>query len=151
MSTVAMIRRLEPQDVAAILQIQASSREAAQWAPSAYGNILATGEEGWVASWNGELRGFLVARARAGEMEILNLAVAVDARRKGLGSALLREALAWGARSGVTRVFLEVRASNSSARRLYEAARFVPSGIRSKYYQDPVENALVFTRQLLQV
>ena len=43
--------------------------------------------------------------------------------------------------TGVERIFLEVRESNSPARNLYSAKGFKEIGIRKKYYRDPVEDA----------
>jgi [ribosomal protein S18]-alanine N-acetyltransferase len=144
----AAIRLMESRDIPAILQIQANSPEAAQWRESAYEKIGLAGENCWTAERHGILVGFLVARSVAGEMEILNLAVARNARRKGFAGALLQEAFRWGKENDVDRVFLEVRASNSAAREFYEARGFVRSGIRPNYYRDPVEDALVFARKL---
>ena len=143
--SVAAIRFLEPGDIPAILRIQDSSGEAAQWPQSAYENLGRVGQQAWVAEHEGHLAGFLVARAVASEMEILNLAVEPNVRRKGIGRALLREALSWAVRNGVGRAFLEVRASNSAARQFYEAHGFASAGVRANYYRDPIEAALLLT------
>jgi [ribosomal protein S18]-alanine N-acetyltransferase len=137
------IRLLESRDIPAILRVQANSPEAAQWHKSAYANIDHVGENCWIAERDGVLVGFLVARAMAGEMEILNLAVDTVLRRRGIGQALLQEALSWAAQNGLVRVFLEVRSSNAAARKFYQAQGFASSGIRKDYYRDPIENALV--------
>lgn len=47
------------------------------------------------------------------------MAVRPDARRRGLGAAVLRGLLAAGRERGVTRAWLHVRAENTAARRLY--------------------------------
>lgn len=142
------IRALEPQDISAIVRIQTSSPQAAQWERRAYENIGRSGEKGWVAERDGWLAGFVVVRVVAREMEILNLAVAAGARRQGLGGALLEETLGWGARGGVERVFLEVRASNAAARGFYRRHGFSPAGMRRQYYRDPVEDALVLSAEV---
>lgn len=138
------IRLLESRDIPAILKIQANSPEAAQWHESAYANIGHAGENCWIAEHDGVLVGFLVARAVAGEMEILNLAVDTAVRRRGIGRTLLREALSWASQNGVMRVFLEVRSLNVAAREFYQAQGFASLGIRKDYYRDPAENALLF-------
>jgi ribosomal-protein-alanine N-acetyltransferase len=74
-----------------------------------------------------------------GESEILNLAVDPGERRSGVARALLNEALA-GAPGAW---FLEVRASNAAAIRLYEQAGFERAGRRDGYYREPAEEALV--------
>jgi len=73
------------------------------------------------------------------EAEILNLSVAPEHRRRGIGSALLQAFL----RGRRGRVFLEVRPSNAAARRLYQRFGFTASGRRSSYYQSPTEDAII--------
>ncbi len=103
---------------------------------------------GLVAERNREILGYVVGRAVAGEGEILNLAVAPEARRAGVGRALLDAALELLARRGSREVYLEVRVSNLAARRLYEAAGFRVVGVRPRYYRRPLEDALVLSRPL---
>jgi ribosomal-protein-alanine N-acetyltransferase len=91
----------------------------------------------------GGLSGYLFARVVAGEAEILNLAVLPEFRGKGLGGALLAEALA-GIREAAGTVYLEVRESNQAARRLYERAGFRPVGVRTDYYRAPRENGVLY-------
>jgi ribosomal-protein-alanine N-acetyltransferase len=94
------------------------------------------------------LAGYLIARAVAEEGEILNLAVAPDYRRRGLGAQLLERGLAALARAGVRTVWLEVREANTPARLLYQRHGFEAAGRRPAYYRNPVEDALVFRRTL---
>jgi [ribosomal protein S18]-alanine N-acetyltransferase len=146
--SAAALRFFEPRDIPAILQIQSESREAAQWSQSAYERLGGDGEGAWIAERDGRVDGFLIARAVAGEMEILNLAVQPTARRMGVGTALLREALSWAVQERVGRVFLEVRFSNVAATRFYEQHGFAPAGVRANYYRDPVEDTLLLALRL---
>jgi ribosomal-protein-alanine N-acetyltransferase len=141
-----MLRPLAPADLPAVLAIQESSPEAAQWSAADFERV-ANGEfPGWVAESSGSVVGFVVARQVAGEIEILNLAVAPEARRAGIGTRLLERALAQG--SGPRRAFLEVRDSNHSAQAFYQRHGFVVSGRRKNYYSRPLEDALVLARTL---
>jgi ribosomal-protein-alanine N-acetyltransferase len=129
------IRAATAEDLAAIAAIQAVSPEAAQWEPAGY-----LDHDCDVAIRGGRLAGFLVARQVApGEREILNLAVDPAERRSGIARALLSEALARAQGAW----FLEVRASNAAAIRLYESAGFEIAGRRSGYYREPAEEAIV--------
>jgi ribosomal-protein-alanine N-acetyltransferase len=83
------------------------------------------------------------------EMHINNLAVAPAHRRQGIAASLLTHVLAQGPRLGATRALLEVRRSNSEARRLYERFGFSIAGTRRNYYSHPVEDALVLWREEL--
>ena len=87
--------------------------------------------------------GYIIAQDAADEAEILNLAVAPARHRGGIGRALVERTLATLARRGARRVFLEVRELNSAARALYAALGFEEVGRRSRYYQRPVEDAIV--------
>jgi len=132
------VRQAAEVDLEAIGRIQAASPTAARWRPKDYlGHLCLVAEE------SGGIAGFIVAREAAGEYEILNLAVAPDRRRRGVGRQLLSALL--GRVSGP--VFPEVRASNRAARRLYESCGFHPVGIRENYYRDPTESAIVMRFQ----
>lgn len=99
----------------------------------------------------GAAHGFALGRVVADEAELLTLAVAPEARRQGIGSALVREfgtqALCRGARTA----FLEVAADNAAARALYKRLGYRESGRRKHYYRTaagvPVD-AIVMTRAL---
>lgn len=83
------------------------------------------------------------------ELHINNLAVLPDRRLLGIGSALLARVLAEAPALGATRAYLEVRQSNDVARRLYQRFGFTVSGTRRGYYSQPVEDAIVLTRDRL--
>ncbi|WP_176724124.1 ribosomal protein S18-alanine N-acetyltransferase [Desulfoplanes formicivorans] len=80
------------------------------------------------------------------EIEIVNLAVHEDHRRKGLGTSLLGALLAHGREHGCTRIVLEVRRSNMAARHLYTHHGFKIVGERKGYYPPSGEDALVMAR-----
>lgn len=87
--------------------------------------------------------GYAVAWFIVGEGEVGNVAVHPAARGRGIGARLLDAALAEAGRRGADVVFLEVRESNDTARRLYASRGFVEVGRRRRYYRRPDEDALV--------
>jgi ribosomal-protein-alanine N-acetyltransferase len=87
--------------------------------------------------------GYVVALDAADEGEILNLAVAPEGRRHGVGRRLVEAVLSRLSEKGVHHVFLEVRESNAPARSLYESHGFREVGRRRGYYRRPVEDAIV--------
>jgi ribosomal-protein-alanine N-acetyltransferase len=89
--------------------------------------------------------GFILARIAADEAEVLTLAVAPAARRRGLGAALLEGAMALAAARGAAMAFLEVSTANAAGLALYEAAGFREVGRRRRYYADG-SDALVLSR-----
>ncbi len=142
------VRALESRDIPAIIEIQDSCFEAAQWSEPTYRRLGHAGEKAWLAEQNGNVAGFLVARVVATEMEILNLAVRASLRRQGIAAALLHDALLFAVQAGAHRAFLEVRCSNTAAREFYQAHGFSSAGSRRNYYRDPDEDALIFSRAL---
>lgn len=126
------IRAAGPEDAAAIVAIQRSSPEAAQWDVADYSV--------YVAGIGRRIVGFLVSRTVAeGEIEILNLAVEPSQRRSGVARRLVRRLL----EGHCGDVFLEVRESNVAARKLYESLGFQELGRRTDYYQSPPESGVV--------
>ena len=105
---------------------------------------------GLVADTARGLAGYLIGREAAGSGEVLNLAVAPEFRRRGIGGALLEEGLEAFRRRRAIEVFLEVRESNHSAQALYVARGFRPVGQRAAYYRNPREDALVLRLPLHQ-
>jgi ribosomal-protein-alanine N-acetyltransferase len=81
--------------------------------------------------------GFVLARNAAGEAEILTLAVAPEARGRGLGRALLRAAIIRAQEMGAQVMFLEVGADNPHALALYAGLGFAKVGTRKAYYSTP--------------
>ena len=79
--------------------------------------------------------GGLLAPRGGGAADIQTLAVSPDARRSGLGRALVRALLAEAAARGAREVFLEVRADNPNARALYDSLGFEQIAVRARYYQ----------------
>ena len=154
------IRRMESRDIEAILAIQAVSPEIAQWAAWDYERVARGEMTGWVAEEAGQVRergieqvieqvvGFLIARSVVNDVEILNLAVDPEARRQGVGSALLAEAVSWSRGLEAKKALLEVRASNLAALQFYERHHFQAIGKRPRYYMDPVDDALVLSLNL---
>jgi ribosomal-protein-alanine N-acetyltransferase len=94
------------------------------------------------------IAGYIVARQAADEVHINNVAVRSNYRRRGIGRRLLDWILLAGKRSGATSAFLELRAGNSAALALYEECGFRITARRSKYYSEPVEDALVMVANL---
>ena len=96
-----------------------------------------------VAEVAGALAGYSLAWLGPGEGHLGNLAVTVEARRRGVARALLEDLLARARERGVLRLALEVRVSNFAAQALYRAYGFRLVGLRRGYYRDNGEDALV--------
>lgn len=77
------------------------------------------------------------------EAHITNLAVEPELRGRGLGRRLVRSMMESAAAEGCHRATLEVRASNTAARRLYESLGFEGVAVRKAYYADNGEDAII--------
>jgi ribosomal-protein-alanine N-acetyltransferase len=83
------------------------------------------------------------------ELRLMTLAIDCSARRRGVGTELLRYALVCGRFEGASRALLEVRESNAAALRLYEQAGFCRTAVREQYYTNPREDAILMEKDLL--
>lgn len=79
--------------------------------------------------------GFLLGRTVADEAELLTLAVAPEARRRGLGRKLVSRFLYQSRLRGAESAFLEVAKDNAAAVALYGRAGFAEAGRRRGYYR----------------
>lgn len=115
--------------------------------------IASPGGFGLQVRRDGATLGFILARAIAGEAEILTLAVDPAARRQGLARALTTAAMAAAEAAGAEAMFLEVAADNPAAIGLYQATGFAQVGLRPRYYPrgNLTVDALVMRRDLNRV
>ena len=146
-----MYYEIVPMDRSHISQIAALERacfsdpwsegllEDALFDPQASFIVAEDGEEGYVLGYAG-------LHAILDEGYIDNIAVAPDARRHGVASALLDVFCRFGA-ANLAFLTLEVRRSNTAAIALYEKFGFQMAGLRPGYYQHPREDAVIMTRE----
>lgn len=99
-----------------------------------------------VARLHGRVIGFCNYWLVPPELHLHVIATRPDHRGRGVGSALIRHVLDTAAREGCGLAMLDVRASNAAAIRLYQRAGFATVHIRSRYYSDNGEDALVMSR-----
>lgn len=104
------------------------------------------GEQGGAAP---VLVGYVLALVMADEGEIADVAVAPEARRRGVARTLLNQLIEDMIAEGVRALYLEVRESNAAARGLYGSLDFEQVGRRREYYQHPNEDALLLRRDLV--
>ena len=92
--------------------------------------------------------GFLIAGHVAAEWELENIVVPEEARGKGIGTLLMQTFLRHAIHLKSESVFLEVRESNLAARGLYKKVGFKETSRRKSYYTNPLEDAIVYSRDL---
>jgi [ribosomal protein S18]-alanine N-acetyltransferase len=103
-----------------------------------------------VAEDDGKIVAYAGLLAAGGQGDVLTIAVATARWGQGIGTALLDRLLAEASNRGCTEVFLEVRADNTRAQRLYRWRGFADVGIRHAYYQPSGTDAIVMRLDLRQ-
>ena len=139
-----------PEDAEKLAACHARSFDSGWSAGDVEALLAAPGGYALAARDDAGVRAFLLARAIAGEAEILTLAVDPPRRRQGLAIALIEAAAGAAASAGAEAMFLEVAADNLAAIGLYGAAGFEQVGLRRGYYARPdgTVDALVLRRTL---
>lgn len=143
------IRPMQPGDLPEVLTLEKNTLSA--WSKDQIrGQLLQpTGFQFVVHSGAEEkILAVLFGRIVVDEAEIFKLSVAESTRNRGVGYHLLDFAVNYCSAKGVKNCYLELRASNEGARRLYEKRGFVTVGIRKDYYDGPVEDAILMQFEL---
>ena len=102
----------------------------------------------FVAITKNEVSGYIGANNVLGEVYINNIAVFYNYRGIGIGEALLRHLIDVSKKENCDLVTLEVRVSNTPARKLYEKSGFKEVGVRKNFYDQPKEDGIIYTKYL---
>jgi ribosomal-protein-alanine N-acetyltransferase len=148
-TTTPAIRALGPADLAAVTTLEGRCYPT-PWSRSMLrGELLRRdGVQLGAFAPDGSLLGMIFAAPFAGPWHVMNVAVDPDARRAGVGNALLRcylDATHGRDDEGHT---LEVRVSNVAAIALYQRWGFAIVGTRRGYYHDTGEDAAIMWREI---
>ncbi len=146
--TSVRIREMTASDIAEVTAIENESFSTPWSEASFLSELGSTGSVCLVAVEDGSVIGYVCASCVLDEGHILNLAVRPDRRRMGVGRMLALSALKGLYSLGCRTVFLEVRESNTAAKRLYESIGFRVLGLRRDYYHRPREDAVVMVLRL---
>ncbi len=129
-----MIRRAGPDDAGLVAELERAAA-AHPWSAEAVASTLARPTtRAWIAVDGGRSVGHLVASVVADQGEVLTVGVVPTARRRGWGARLLEACQDHWRGAGVVEGFLEVRAGNVAALRLYEREGWQRVGSRRGYY-----------------
>ncbi len=107
------------------------------------------GTDFFVASHEGRVIGYCGIKIVAGEGYITNIAVTKDFRGKGVAKALLSALMRHCEQLYCSFVTLEVRQSNVGAISLYKKFGFKKEGTRRGFYDDPKEDADIYTKKFI--
>jgi ribosomal-protein-alanine N-acetyltransferase len=95
-----------------------------------------------------EVAGYMTYWALPGETHVHKIAVRRDLQRSGVASKLMEEMIRLSCEEGASSCILEVGRSNESAKKLYEKFGFTVTEVRSKYYAESGDDALIMCTDL---
>jgi len=104
------------------------------WTEGNFRDSLSAGYNCWVCAFGPHTIGYAVMMLAAGEAHVLNIAIARDWQRQGLGGKFMQHLIKLAREYGATEIFLEVRPSNAAARKLYHGMGFNEIATRRNYY-----------------
>lgn len=146
-------------DLARVAAIERAAFDRDAWPLQAFKDLLAAFAQAkpargvlWVAEdpGTGDILGYAGVEVSAllGEMDIVNIAVAAEHRRRGVGRLFIDRIVRLCRRRGVPLLWLRVRASNRGARRFYGEMGFRERGRFQGYYLDPDEPAVIMAMEM---
>lgn len=120
------------------------------WTAGIFHDCLRVHYSCWVMEQDGELVGYGILSAAAGEAHILNIAIAPHLQGHGRGRTFMHFLLETARHHGADTAFLEVRPSNRIALKLYDSLGFNQVGVRRDYYPSDRgrEDAIIMARSL---
>jgi ribosomal-protein-alanine N-acetyltransferase len=140
-----VLRRAVEQDLPQMRALALGSATAPHWSGSVWNSILQQDSLRFcaVAERAGQVVGFVVSAIVYDVAELESVVVDPLSRRRGIGMALCRCAIAWAREKGAASMELEVRESSSGARAMYASLQFSEQGRRRSYYREPIEDAIL--------
>ena len=143
--------KIEPAAAGHLQEIRRISQESSPdpWSMATFHLFVEAGERLYVAVRGEQILGYVAFRPLIrSEAELLGIVVDKAEQGRGVGRFLLNYALSICKARGAEKIFLEVRAGNTSAQALYLAHGFLQTGSRKNYYKNPIEDAILMEKTL---
>ena len=142
-------RRMEIDDIDTVIQIETAVYPY-PWTENIFKDCIRVGYDCWLALASHTIVAHAVISAAAGEGHILNLSVANNYQRRGIGKQFIEFLVDIARSKQASMIMLEVRPSNTAAINCYCATGFNEVGCRKDYYPAPEgrEDALLFAREI---
>ena len=155
------VRRATRDDIRAMAELERESPTSVNWSDEHYESLFRTNtpelsrnlvlvvedpseSESVGSAGNPSILAYLAAQCVDGDWDLQYVVVARKHRRRGLATLLMNELMDVARSENSRQVFLEVRASNRSARELYRKVGFREIGTRMGYYMCPAEDAILY-------
>lgn len=144
------IRTMTAQDLPQVEQIEKKCFSM-PWSEKSFLDACNTPENIYlVCEIEGKIAGYCGMWTVLGEGNITNMAVDENYRQQGIGKALMQEMELRADKKDITIFFLEVRESNLPAQKLYASMGYSPIGKRKRFYERPVEDAVIMSKMYSQ-
>ncbi len=148
-----LIRDMQRADLDIVLANDCAAYEF-PWTRGIFSDCLEVGYDCRVLELGDEIIGHLIISVQADEAHLLNICIHPAWQGNGYGLSLMLHGMRSAFAAGAQRMYLEVRAGNRPAIRMYQSQGFAVVGRRSNYYRgtDPLtgeetrEDALVMAR-----
>jgi ribosomal-protein-alanine N-acetyltransferase len=123
--TQPLIRKIKEIDFRAVAEITNKHFSYMSMTPSKIAARISRGFFYFVAVVDGKIAGFVDIEVKEKQARVIGLAVEDEFRGRGIGSALIAEAVEFAGSAGKRAVYLTVRQSNMSAIKFYERQGFI--------------------------
>lgn len=137
------VRAMTKADVRSVYEIEVLSFRTPWSMRSLSGELKNNVAHYTVLEKDGEIIGYCGMWVLFEEAHITNIAIAPSQRGNGFGKQLLLASMQVAASFGAEMMTLEVRESNTVARKMYDEMDFLQQGRRKRYYSDTGEDALL--------
>ena len=127
------LRPMQMADLDAVMAIEPTIYSH-PWTRGNFSDSLNSGYSAWVLEANQKIIGYALLMMVLDEAHLLNISIANDQQKQGLGRYLLQHMLQIAKNHKAVNMFLEVRPSNISAIALYENIGFSEMAVRRGYY-----------------
>lgn len=134
------------QDIPTIAEIE-KERFSQPWSENSISSAMNNNTIFFLAKKNGKSVGYVGLSVVADEGYITNIATLKEAEKQGVATALLTKVCEYCVQKELAFFSLEVRKSNTPAIKLYKRFLMEKVGERKNFYQNPKEDALIFTRR----
>lgn len=137
-----VIEKMQTKDIPEVAEIEARVFSM-PWSEHGFADALKQDTIFVTAKQEGQVVGYCGMYCSFEEGEITNVAVLPEAQNHGIGKKIISGLLKASREKNISRIVLEVRASNTPAIRLYEGFGFQKAGIRKGFYEKPREDAAI--------
>ena len=134
------IRPFAVDDIPAVAALEADNQPQ-PWTEGILKDELAADNRSYLIAEDDGVSGFAGVMVVGEEAHVTNLLVAKEARRRGVGKALMLSLVETALEMGARHLTLEVRSKNEAARSFYAHFGLAPVGVRRGYYGD--DDALI--------